>query len=37
MPTPEGVITTSNLWTEKPQEEVVVVVEEEVKDELQDE
>ena len=34
MPTPEGIITTSTIWTE-PQEEVVqeVVQEEEVKEE----
>jgi len=37
MPTPEGQLTTSQLWTEKPQEKVAVVVEEEVKDESQDE
>jgi len=34
MPTPEGIITTSNLWTEKPQEEVVPIVEEEQEDDL---
>ena len=34
MPTPEGQLTTSQLWSEKPQEEVVPVVEEEQEDDL---
>jgi hypothetical protein len=29
MPTPEGIITTSNLWTEKPQENTTTEKEEE--------
>jgi len=28
MPTPEGQLTTSQLWSEKPQKEVAPVVEE---------
>jgi hypothetical protein len=34
MPTPEGQLTTSQLWSEKPQEEVAPVVEEEQEDDL---
>jgi hypothetical protein len=34
MPTPEGQLTTSQLWTEKPQEEVAPVIEEEQEDDL---
>jgi hypothetical protein len=34
MPTPEGQLTTSQLWSEKPQEEVAPVVEEEQEDDM---
>jgi hypothetical protein len=34
MPTPEGVLSTSEIWVSKPEEEVVIPVIEEEEDDL---